>query len=243
MVWSFVSQFEVAEGILTAIVLLSLVSAADSFGLLFDNRALSRHLKPPLSQLCTALAALGALSFDLLVLCNMQQLNHVLDYNGWNLVQYPLSLFGYLSGSVMGQAGRDGYGALALLVWELTVLALSLGRGFTRAVKLFAIPSILFLTVVVFLFDPREMDSQAINLVSGVTFRGISLLSNWFLLTVSLFFTVSGLAYELSRRRKSFGSSGLGRTFRAHASPATRRASPPTEKLSRATLDTTNGES
>jgi hypothetical protein len=58
------------------------------------------------------------------------------------------------------------------------------------------VPSILFLTIVVLLFDPREMDSQAINLVSGFTLNGISLLSNWFLLTVSLSLTIFELVYE-----------------------------------------------
>lgn len=210
LVWSLVSQFEVVEGALIAVALLSFAAAADYLGLLSDDRALGAHLKSPFSRLCTVLAALGALSFALLVMCNMGRLDHVLDINGWNLIQYPLTLFGYLGGSAMGKGGLDGYGALALLIWGLTLLALSLGRGFKRAVRLFALPSILFLTIVVLLFDPREMDSQAVNLVSGFTYGGISLLSNWSLLTVSLFSTVFGLAYEARGRRRPFGQGRFG---------------------------------
>jgi hypothetical protein len=106
------------------------------------------------------------------------------------VAQYPLNLLGVFGGSAYAQNGRLGYGALAFLIWGLTIGALSLAIGFTKAVKFFAVPSILFLTIVVLLFDPMEMDRQAINLVSGFTLDGISLLSNWFLLTLSLCLTV-----------------------------------------------------
>ncbi len=216
VVWSFVSQFEVAEGVLIVVLLLlfAIVMEACGFGFLFDSPILSKHLKSPLSHLFTSLAALGIASFVLLVLCNMKQLNNVLDINGWNLVQYPLSLLGFLGGSALGQNGRVGYGALALLIWGLTIAALSLARGFAKAVKFFALPSILFLTVVVLLFDPGEMDSQAVNVVSGFTFNGMSLLSNWSLLTISLFLTAFELLYHrlgkesirfLNRQRQSAG--------------------------------------
>ena len=120
----------------------------------------------------------------------MKQMCSVLDINGLNVVQYPLRLLGFVGGSAYEPSGRTGYGALAFLIWGLTIVALSLAKGFTKAVKYFAVPSILFLTVVVLLFDPIEMDSQAVNLVSGFTFDGMLPLSNWFLLTVSLCFTV-----------------------------------------------------
>jgi hypothetical protein len=221
VVWSFVSQFEVAEGILVVAAVSFFIVAMEylGFGSLFNNYLLRRHVRSPLSYLCVLFATVGALCFDLLVLCNFKELNRVIDINGWNLVQYPLSIFGYLGGGAMGDGGRLGYGALALLIWGLTVVALSFGTGFSRAVKLFALPSILFLTVVVFLFDPREMSSQAINLVSGVTFKGISLLSNWSLLTVSLFFTVFNLARmrpgrkDIARLRRSRWSSSLSRAL------------------------------
>jgi len=208
VVWSLVSQFEVTEGIATVafLLLLGVIIESCGFGFLFDSPVLSNHLKPRLSHLFTFLAVAGIFSFALLVLCNSKKLRDVLDINGWNVVQYPLNLLGFLGGSAMGQNGRMGYGALALLTWGLTIVFLSLAIGFTRAVKFFALPSLLFLTVVVLLFDPREMDSQAINLVSGFTFDGMSLLSNWFLLTVSLFFTVFGLVHErlrVSRRTRT----------------------------------------
>jgi len=197
VVWSFVSQFEVTEGIAAVVFLLLLATIIEScgFGYLFDSPVLSNHLKSRLSQLFAFLAVAGIFSFALLVLCNSKRVRDVLDINGWNVVQYPLNLLGYLGGSALGQDGRLGYGAVALLTWGFTILFLSLAIGFPKAVKFFALPSVLFLTVVVFLFDPREMDSQAINLVSEFTFNGISLLSNWFLLTVSLFFTVFGLMH------------------------------------------------
>jgi len=198
VVWSFVSQFEVTEGIAAVVFLLLLATIIDScgFGFLFDSPVLRNHLKSRLSHLFAFLAVAGIFSFALLVLCNSKRVRDVIDINGWNVVQYPLNLFGYLGGSALGQNGRLGYGALALLTWGLTIVFLALAIGLTRAVKFFAIPSVLFLTVVVFLFDPREMDIQAVNLVSEFTFNGISLLSNWFLLTVSLFFTVFGLLHE-----------------------------------------------
>lgn len=195
--WSSISQFEVIEGLVVVSFFSLFVVIAKSYRIgLFDSPILSSHLKSRFSYLFAVLAVAGALSFILLVLCNMEQLRSLLDINGWNVVQYPLNLFGFLGGSALGQNGRVGYGVLAFLIWGLTIIALSLAIGFVKAVKLFAVPSILFLTIVVLLFDPREMDSQAINLVSGFTLNGISLLSNWFLLTVSLSLTIFELVYE-----------------------------------------------
>jgi|GEM_PF-2852199 len=198
LVWSFVSQLEVAEGVVAVAALLPLAFVMESSGIgsLLDSTYLSSLLRSRLSPLFTFLGAGGALSFALLVLCNSRKVNHVLDVNGLNIVQYPLGLLGSLGGSALGQGGQLGYGALALVTWVLTLGALSIPMGFSRAVKFFALPSLLFLTVVVLLFDPTEMDSQAINLVSNFTFDGVSLLSNWFLLTVSLFFTFYGLVHR-----------------------------------------------
>jgi hypothetical protein len=198
LVWSFVSQFEVTEGIAAVafLLLLAVIMESYGFGYLFRSPVLTDHLRSRISYLFAFLAFAGISSYALLVLCNPRKLRNIIDIHGWNVVQYPLNLFGYLGGSAMGQDGRMGYGGLALLTWGLTIVFLSLVVGFTRAVKFFALPSILFLTVVVLLFDPREMDIQAINLASEFTFDGVSLLSNWFLLTVSLFFTVYGLVHE-----------------------------------------------
>ena len=197
LVWSFVSQFEVTEGVVAVAALLPFAVFVESFGLgsLLDSTAASNFLRARLSPLFAFLGAGGALSFALLVLCNFRRVNGVLDASGLNIVQYPLGLLGFLGGSALGQDGKLGYGALALVTWVLTLGAFSIPLGFTRAVKFFAMPSLLFLTVVVLLFDPGEMDSQAINLVSNLDFDGVSLLSNWFLLTVSLFFTAYGLVH------------------------------------------------
>jgi hypothetical protein len=208
LVWSFVSQFEVTEGVVAVAALLPLTVLMESWGLgsLLDSTRLSNLLRSRLSPLFAFLGAGGALSFVLLVLCNSRKVNSVLDVNGLNIVQYPLALLGFLGGSALGQNGELGYGALAMVVWVLTLGAFSIPWGLTRAVKFFALPSLLFLTTAVLLFDPREMDSQAINLVSQFTFDGVSLLSNWFLLTVSLFFTVYGLVrgrLGASRQRRS----------------------------------------
>ena len=204
VVWSFVSQFEVTEGLVAVAILLLFAVVIEScgFGFLLDSTVLKYHIESRLSYLFTFLAAAGMLCFALLVLCNMQQLRDVLDINGWNVVQYPLNLLGFVGGSALGQNGRLGYGALAFLIWGLTIIALSLAKGLAKAVKLFALPSVLFLTLVVLLFDPGEMDSQAINLVSGFTFDGISLLSNWFLLTVSLFLAAFELMHERLGKKK-----------------------------------------
>lgn len=202
MVWSSVSQFEVVEGLLVAaLTLLAVVVESRKSSSLFSSPLLNRHLKSPLSRLFTVLAAAGALCFALLVVCNLKRINDVIDVGGLDLVQYPLRVLGFFGGSAMGEYGRAGYGALGLLVWGLTVVALSLARGFVSAVKRFAVPSVLFLTVVVLLFDPGEMDIQAVNVVSGITYDGMSLLSNWFLLTVSLSLVVFDLLYGRLQRK------------------------------------------
>lgn len=197
LVWTPASQFEVVEGIVVVAVLFLLMGVVSrGYGALFRSSTLNWHLRSPLSRLFSALAVAGALSYALLVMCNMGQLKAVLDVGNLDVVQYPLRVFGLVGGSAMGQYGGEGYGALALLIWGATILALSLARGFASAVKLFAVPSILFLTIVVLLYDPGEMASQAVNVVSGIRFNGVSLLSNWFLLTTSSSLTVFELAYE-----------------------------------------------
>jgi hypothetical protein len=217
LIWSPVSQFEVTEGVVAIAALLPFAILMESKGVgsLLDSTAPSRILRSHFSRVFAFLGAGGALSFVLLVLCNSRKVNSVLDVNGLNVVQYPLSLLRFLGGSALGKDGRLGYGALALATWGLTIGALCIPLGLTRAVKFFALPSLLFLTVEVLLFDPGEMDSQAINLVSGFTFDGMSLLSNWFLLTVSLFFTVFGLVNE------RLGPSGLTMTARLRPQSAT----------------------
>ena len=219
--WSFVSQFEVLEGILVVAVVFFLALALEylGFGALLNHRVFRRHVKSPLSHMCTFLAVLGAISYDLLAACNFRVVNRIIDIHGLNLVQYPLAVLGYLGGSAMGQDGRLGYGVVALLAWTFTLTALSLGTGVTRAVKLFALPSILFLTTLVLVFDPRQMDIQAINIVSGLTLDGVSLMSNWSLMTVSLsltvFFAYRGLvARASSRGRRSSAIPPIGRGYR-----------------------------
>ena len=209
LVWSFVSQFEVLEGVAAVAALLPLTFLVESRGLgpRVDSLVVTKRLRSRLSPLFAFLGAGGALSFVLLVLCNSRKVCSVLDVNGVNIVQYPLSLLGFIGGSALGQNGSLGYGALALVTWVLTLGALSVAMGTARAWRFFALPSILFLTVVVLLFDPVEMDSQAINLVSNFTFDGMSLLSNWFLLTVSLFFTAYGLMHGRLGASKHAGAS------------------------------------
>jgi len=197
LAWSFVSLFEVLEGFVAVAALLPLAVLVESWGLgsLLDSTRPSNLLRSRLSPLFAFLGVGGVLSFAILVLCNSKKVCSVLDVNGFNIVQYPLGLLGFLGGSALGQSGRLGYGALALVVWVLTLGALSVAMGSARAWKFFALPSLVFLTVEVLLFDPGEMDSQAINLVSDLTFDGMSLLSNWFVLTVSVFFTAYGLMH------------------------------------------------
>lgn len=237
VVWSFVSQFEVAEGILIVetVFLCGLALEYLGFGSLLNHRLFRGHVRSPLSRMCTLLAALGALSFDLLAMCNFKRLDRVIDIHGWNLVQYPLRVLGYIGGSAMGQDGRLGYGVLALMVWTFTLIALSLGAGLARAVKFFALPSMLFLTTLVFLFDPGQMDIQAINVASGLTYDGISLLSNWSLLTVSLaltlFFALRGMGRRASvRARRSSPLAPLVRAVRA-ASRGQEQSRPGTSNL------------
>jgi hypothetical protein len=201
LVWSLATLLEVAEGLAAIGLLLSLSSVARSRGLapLLDSRLLKKHLRSPYSYFFAFLGTLGVLSFLLLGLCDTKRVCDVLDSSGWDIVQYPLGLLGSFDGSAYGPGGAIGYGALALMTWVGAVFLLTLGVGFARALKLFAVPSLLFLTVVVFLFDPGDMGSHALNLVSGAAVDGVPLLSNWSLFTVSLFFTVDALARGVRR--------------------------------------------
>jgi hypothetical protein len=196
VVWSFATLLEVAEGLAAIGLLLLLSSTAKSRGLgpLLDSPLLDKSLKAPLSYLFAFLGTLGVFSFLIMGACDMKRVCDVLDASGWDIVQYPLGILGRLDGSAYGPGGVTGYGALALMTWVGTVFLLTLGAGFKRAVTLFAVPSLLFLTTVVLLFDPGDMGSHALNLVSGASIDGVSILSNWSLLTVSLFFTVYALA-------------------------------------------------
>src|SRR5271169_3672855 len=126
LVWSFVSLFEVLEGVVAVAALLPFAVLMESWGLgsLLDSTRLSNLLRSRLSALFAFLGAGGALAFALLVLCNSRKVNSVLDVNGFNIVQYPLGLLGFLGGSALGQDGSLGYGALALVVWVLTLGAL-----------------------------------------------------------------------------------------------------------------------
>jgi hypothetical protein len=216
VVWSSVSLFQVAEGV-TAVALLGLLAVvveSSGFGSLFDSPVLRAHLRSPFSYLFAFLGVLGVLSFLLLGLCGMRRVCEAIDVNGWNIVQYPLGFLGQVGGAAFGAGGRMGYGALALATWGATVLFLSLAGGLAKALKLFALPSLLFLTAAVLVFDPGEMSSQAVNLASDVTFDGMSLLSNWFLFTVSLFFIAFGLVYERSGGSKRTRSASLRRQAR-----------------------------
>ncbi|MDG6915795.1 MAG: hypothetical protein JRN58_06045 [Nitrososphaerota archaeon] len=195
VVWSFASQLEVAEGVALVVLASALLVAAERSGLSPRvDHSLQARLDPRLSQLCTSLGVLGALSFGLLAACNFRVVNRVVDVFGLDLVQYPLRALSYVGGTPMGPGGRLGYGALALVAWIFAVACLSLGEGVRRAARLFAAPSILFLSVLVLVFDPGQMDIQAVNIASGATFEGVSLVSNWSLFVVSLSFTALGLA-------------------------------------------------
>ena len=209
VVWSFVTELEVVEGLAAIGLLLLLSSAAKSwgFGRLLDSSLLNARLRPPFSYLFALLGALGVLSFLILGLCDTKRVCDVIDASGWDIVKYPLALLGRFDGSAYGPGGAIGYGALALMTWVGTVFLLTLGVGFVRAVKLFAVPSLLFLTVVVFLFDPGDMGNHALNLVSSAALDGVPLLSNWSLLTISLFFTVYALVLDAGRppRRARMG--------------------------------------
>jgi len=198
LAWSFVSEFQVAEGVIAVAALLPLALTIESRGVgpRLDSLVLSSRTRSRLAPLFAFLGVAGILSFAILVLCNLKRVDRVLDASGVNIVQYPLSLLGFLGGSALGQNGRLGYGVLAFMTWALSIGALSVAIGSARAWKFFALPSLLFLAVVVLLFDPVEMDRQAINLASGFSFDGVSLLSNWFLLTVSFFFTAYGLLHD-----------------------------------------------
>jgi hypothetical protein len=201
LVWSSLTQLEVAEGLAAIGLLLLLSAAARSWGFasLLDSQSLNRHLRLPFSYFFAFLGVLGVVSFLSLGLCDTRRVCEVLDASGWNIVQYPLGFFGQVGGSSLGPGGAVGYGLLALMTWVVTLVFLSLGVGLARSVKLFAVPSLLFLTVVVLLFDPGDMAAHALNLVSGVNLDGMPLLSNWSLLTVSLFFTVYALARDVRR--------------------------------------------
>ncbi|MGH9919999.1 MAG: hypothetical protein ACRD6W_14180, partial [Nitrososphaerales archaeon] len=127
LVWSFISQFEVLEGVAAVAALLPLAFFVESrrLGPRLDSLVVTRRLRSRLSPLFAFLGVGGALTFALLVLCNSKKVDHVLDVSGVNIVQYPLSVLGFIGGSALGQNGTLGYGAFALVTWVLTLGALS----------------------------------------------------------------------------------------------------------------------
>jgi hypothetical protein len=201
VVWSSVTELEVAEGLLAIglVLLLSFEAKSIGFGPMLDSPLLNKRLKPPFSYLFAILGTVGALSFLVLGLCDTKRVCEVIDTGGLDVVQYPLRVLGRFDGAAYGPGGAIGYGTLGLLTWVGAVVLLTLGEWFARALKLFAVPSLLFLTVVVFLFDPGDMGNHALNLVSGLTLGGMPLLSNWSLLTISLFFTAYALVHDVRR--------------------------------------------
>jgi hypothetical protein len=219
LIWSFVSQFQVEEGAAAVAVIMLLAVVIDSSGFgLFESRILSSHLKFPLSGFFALMGVLGALSFSVLGLCGMKRVCNVIDASRVNVIHYPLGLMGLVGGAAFGPGGRLGYGTLSLFTWLAALLFLSIAVGVKRAGKFFALPSLLFLATAVLLFDPRQMSAQAVNIASHITFDRISLLSNWFLLTVSL----SLMAFL------AFRSSGAYR--RVRAASLTRQARDPSRQ-------------
>jgi hypothetical protein len=185
IVWNWLAQVEVIEGIIvigTALVIARLVR--------FDF-GYEMHSRPRLPLVLVGIVS--TISYAVLVLCNSRQgMNTVsgVGLGGVDLMRYPLGLLGFFGGSSLGPSGADGYGLFSLMVWVLAFISFSLGIGVARTMRLFTFPSMLFLAVFVLLVDPGEMSKQAVNVVAGLAYDGVSLLSNWLLLTVSLFFTV-----------------------------------------------------
>jgi hypothetical protein len=90
------------------------------------------------------------------------------------------------SGSVFSWSNKAfgvGYGTIALTMWGLTILALSLHKGFIGSLKIFGFPAILFLTVMLWMFDSRDMIYHVTNFAMW-SLRGIDLVSNWFVLVI-----------------------------------------------------------
>jgi len=85
---------------------------------------------------------------------------------------------------------------MAIGAWGLAMLALSSRKGITWALKAFGLPAILYLTVMVLVFDSLEMTTPVTLLVSKLSLYGIDLVSNWLVLMVASFLFVYGLAYK-----------------------------------------------
>jgi hypothetical protein len=196
IVWSSVSQFEVAEG-LTVVALLLLVliifrQTRSDFSRL-GSSALGKHLKPRLSYLSTALALVGASVFVLFVLSNTHDPGDAMPAALASIPKCVVRLFGF--------HGRTGYGMAAFVVWALTLACLSLAKGFIDAMKLFGFPAVLLLTTMVLVFDPYAMDVHAANFASW-TFGSTYLFSNWFLFVMSLSFVLVSFVPSIARRAR-----------------------------------------
>jgi glucan phosphoethanolaminetransferase (alkaline phosphatase superfamily) len=104
------------------------------------------------------------------------------------------------------QATGSSFGVVAFAIWGVTVVCLSIGRGFANAMRVFGLPAILFLMALLLVCDPPTMTAHVTNFaIWSADYNNVDLVSNWFVLTVTLFLTLWGRTSPLSDKGGAAG--------------------------------------
>jgi len=174
--WWHQSYLEIAEGFAILALLLPLLTVKR-----LDLSWLHRPLAPRFpARLLTALVIIGGLTFALFTA-------GVATFHDGGVFQWF-----FLTVDRTFQHGDDlqPYGAVAFVVWGLTLFALALRRGLVGAIRAFGLPALLFLTAVLLALDSVEMVSHVTMFLTW-SLGGIPLLNNWSLFVVSVGLTGS----------------------------------------------------
>lgn len=188
-VWFYWSYAEIAEGLAVAVVLsLLFMSRRSSFSWL--NKPLVPRFP---KRLLIVLMLIGASAFVFFA---------VIDAT-YRVLSFSPSFVRFFYFKSIQTTGSS-FGVAAFVVWGLISFCLFLAKGLTSAMRIFGLPSILFLMILLLIFDSGEMPMHATNFTTW-SLSGISIVSNWFVLIVTSSLVVLGLAPLLSKK------AGVGR--------------------------------
>lgn len=205
--WLYVSEFQITAGLTIVtlfLLVLGILKQTDSRLLKFKiPLVLRRHLAFPFSFIFMALAFAGAFLFILFAMCDIYPL--VLS------VPAPLRKMVAVTWTNLRFLPGMNYGSGGFVVWVFAVLCLIPARGVMTALK-FGVFLVLALTVIVLLFQPREMTDHVAVFAKGLVWntqmvpgpnRGggpIYLASNWIALVFSGFITIFNSVKSILKR-------------------------------------------
>jgi len=189
-IWITQSYFGITEGLAVAAVLSFL------FALKRPSFAwLDRPLAPRFPKwLLVAFVLVGASTFVFFALMSA-------TYDTWQLSRSFSQFFMFHT----IQAQGSSVGVVALAIWGLTVLCLTLRKGFIGALRIFGLPAIVFLGVTLLYFYLDQMTNHATNFTTW-SLGGIYILSNWTVFVASASLEAS-LILDHGNKKPSISSS------------------------------------